>query len=192
MIVVQRSSRFPALAFSSSILSKKEYEKKIAQTPFKIKVVEKSGTQLKRVVQVSNPFRSETCNDEECFVCSSGEKKNCRKNEIKYHIECEDDVCKDDRYHGETSRNGYTRGGEHMKAYKRREDGSFMWKHCRNKHGGEDRRFKMKIDRTFRKDPLLRQITEAIEINDTDESHRMNSKAEWHLPKVPRVSVGTM
>ena len=150
---------------------KKEYEKKIAQTPFKIKVVEKSGTQLKRVVQVSNPFRGETCNDEDCFVCSSGEKKNCRKNEIKYHIDCEDDACKDDIYHGETSRNGYTRGGEHMKSYKRREDKSFMWKHCMNKHGGEDRRFKMKIDRTFRKDPLLRQIKPKLSKSMTQTKH---------------------
>ena len=36
------------------------------------------------------------------------------------------------------------------------------------------------------------QITEAIEINDTEERHRMNSRAEWHLPKVPRISIGTM
>ena len=79
-----------------------------------------------------------------------------------------------------------------MKAYRRREDGSFMWKHCANKHGGEERTFKMKIDRTFKQDPLLRQITEAIEIGDTEEQHRMNSRAEWHLPQVPRISIGTM
>ena len=171
---------------------KKRYEDTVRKTQFKFKVVEKSGTQLKRLVQVSNPFRSSRCNDDECFVCNSGEKKNCRKDEIKYHVECEDDTCKEDRYHGETSRNGYTRGMEHMKAYRRREDGSFMWKHCANKHGGEERTFKMKIDRTFKQDPLLRQITEAIEIGDTEEQHRMNSRAEWHLPQVPRISCGRM
>ena len=78
-----------------------------------------------------------------------------------------------------------------MNAYKKHAEGSFMWKHCVTKHGGEEKKFQMKIDRTFRKDPLLRQITEAIAINDTEERHRMNSKAEWHLPKVPRISVGT-
>ena len=55
---------------------KKKYESEIRKSRFKIKVVEKSGTQLKRIVQVSNPFRSNTCSDEECFICSSGEKKN--------------------------------------------------------------------------------------------------------------------
>ena len=145
---------------------------------------------MKRIIQQSNPFRETTCKDQECFVCKSGEKKNCRKIEIKYHIRCEDENC-EDRYHGESSRNGYTRGGEHMTSYRKHEERSHMWKHCVNKHGGEDKNFVMKIDRTFRKDPLLRQITEAIEIQDTPEEQRMNSKSEWHQPRVPRVSIGT-
>ena len=80
---------------------------------------------------------------------------------------------------------------EHHEDYKNRTEGSHMWKHCMQKHNGEGREFSMRIDRTFRKDPLLRQITEAIAIQDTDEEHRMNSKSEWHLPKVPRVTIGT-
>lgn len=172
---------------------KKSYEAVMKETTFKMKIVEKSGTQLKRILQVSNPFRKEQCNDvEKCFICKSGDKKNCRKNEIKYHINCEDDICKEDIYHGETSRNGYTRGEEHLNAYRNHAEGSHMWKHCVQKHGGEEKQFKMRIDRTFRKDPLLRQITEAIDIQDTAEEHRMNSKSEWHLPKVPRVTIGTM
>ena len=92
---------------------KKSCEAVIKRTSFKVKVVEKSGTQLKRILQTSNPFREDQCKDaENCFICKSGEKKNCRKNEIKYHITCEDEACKEDIYHGESSRNGYTRGGE--------------------------------------------------------------------------------
>ena len=171
---------------------KKSCEAVIKRTNFKVKVVEKSGTQLKRILQTSNPFRKDQCEDaENCFICKSGEKKNCRKNEIKYHITCEDEACKEDIYHGESSRNGYTRGGEQFAGFKKHVEGNPMWKHCVQKHGGEERSFKMKIDRTFRKDPMLRQITEAIEINDTPEENRMNSKAEWHLPKVPRVQIGT-
>ena len=33
------------------------------------------------------------------------------------------------------------------------------------------------------------QITEAIEINDTDEEKRMNSRGEWHQPRVPRINI---
>ena len=68
-------------------------------------------------------------------------------------------------------------------------EGSHMWKHCIQKHNGEEQQFTMHIDRTFRRDPLLRQITEAIEINDTDEEKRMNSRAEWHQPRVPRINI---
>jgi hypothetical protein len=167
-----------------------EYENVIGESPFNIKVVEKSGTPLKRIIQKSNPFKPATCSDRECFPCTSGEKKNCRKTEVKYHIKCEDPNCKD-VYHGESSRNAYTRGAEHIASYKKHEERSHMWKHCVNKHGGEEKKFVMKIDRTFRKDPLLRQITEAIDIQDTEEQYRMNSKAEWHQPRVPRISIGT-
>jgi hypothetical protein len=173
-------------------MMKKSCEAVLKESNFKMKIVEKSGTQLKRILQTSNPFRKEQCSDaDKCFVCTSGEKKNCRKTEIKYHINCDDEACKEHVYHGESSRNGFTRGNEQFTAFKKHEEGSNMWKHCVLKHGGEETTFKMKIDRTFRKDPMLRQITEAIEINDTPEEYRMNSKAEWHLPKVPRVQIGT-
>ena len=55
-------------------------------------------------------------------------------------------------------------------------------------HGGEEGSFKMKIDRTFREDPML---ATDHQINDTPEENRMSSKAAWHLPKVPRVQIGT-
>ena len=174
-------------ATPTSIL-KKSYEEIIKETPLKIKVVEQSGVQLKRMLQTSNPFKKGKCEDAECIVGKSDEKKNCRRNEVKYHIECKNENC-DSVYHGETSKNAYTRGKEHREDYHNRLEGSHMWKHCIQKHNREEQQFTMHIDRTFRRDPLLRQITEAIEINDTDEEKRMNSRAEWHQPRVPRINI---
>ena len=169
---------------------KKNYEKAIKETPLKIKVVEQSGTQLKRILQTSNPFKKDTCDDDECMICKNGEKKNCRRSEVKYHIKCENENC-DSVYHGETAKNAYTRGKEHESGYKSHLEENHMWKHCVQKHNGEEQQFTMHIDRMFRKDAMLRQITEAIQINDTEERRRMNSRAEWHQPRVPRISIET-
>ena len=38
---------------------KKSYEKAIKETTLKIKVIEQSGTQLKRMLQTSNPFKKD-------------------------------------------------------------------------------------------------------------------------------------
>ena len=49
-------------ATPNSVL-KKEMESKIRQTNIKIKVVEKAGTSLKRLLQKSDPFRKNGCEE---------------------------------------------------------------------------------------------------------------------------------
>ena len=169
---------------------KRKYDCVIKETGMRFKVVEKAGKQLKRILQSSNPFQKEGCNDALCFVCRNGNKGNCRRNDIKYHVECQRENC-GKIYHGETSKNAYTRGREHEADYRLHSEKSHMWKHCVLDHDGEEQTFTMHIDKTFRKDPLLRQITEAIAIQDTGEERRMNSRAEWRQPRVPRIRIGT-
>ena len=81
---------------------------------------------------------------------------------------------------GESSRNLYTNGGEHLQRYLQKEDKSFMTKHHQKKHKGEPANFSFKVTRTFR-DPLSRQTYEAVAIR-RETGEILNSKAEFHMP----------
>ena len=72
----------------------------------------------KREIQKSNPLATPGCENEDCIGCSKqkGEGGQCMRNNINYEIECQ--LCKSNSpsvYIGETARNLYTRGGEHVK-----------------------------------------------------------------------------
>ena len=47
----------------------------------------------------------------------------------------------------------------------------------------------MKITGTFRNDPMLRQITEAVQIENEDPRKLMNTRAEWNMTRVPRARI---
>ena len=47
----------------------------------------------------------------------------------------------------------------------------------------------MDITGTFRNDPMLRQITEAVQINNEDQRRLMNTRAEWNMTRVPRATI---
>ena len=49
--------------------------------------------------------------------------------------------------------------------------------------------FSMAITGTFRNDAMLRQITEAVQINNTDRNELMNTRAEWNMARVPRAEI---
>ena len=59
-----------------------------------------------------------------------------------------------------------------------RKEDSDMWRHCRDKHNGEIKQFKMDISDTFKNDPMLRQVTEAVRIKRTTAQKRINRKEE--------------
>ena len=63
----------------------------------RIKVVEKTGTTLKEVLQKSDPFKRQRCRREDCLVCKQAGKGPC--NGVTYKIECQG--C-EDKYIGET------------------------------------------------------------------------------------------
>ena len=90
-------------------------------------------------------------------------------------------------YFGETSRNLYTRGREHLYKYhstKRKKD-SFIKKHQDEKHGGCEALFKAKVTGKFR-DCLSIQVSEGVHIR-RSETNILNSKGEWHQPALWRV-----
>ena len=58
----------------------------------------------------------------------------------------------------------------------KKNENSDMWRHCKEKHGGEVKGFRMDVIDTFKDDAMLRQITEAVRINRTDKKILMNRK----------------
>ena len=52
-------------------------------------------------------------NQEKCLLCQSGQANKCRKSNILYRFDCNDEKCKF-KYFGESHRNGYCRGSEHL------------------------------------------------------------------------------
>ena len=88
-------------------------EEEIATTSLKIKVVERAGIRVKKLMQKNDPIKENLCNDVGCMVCSTTGEGNCRKNGITYCIVCKGD-CRGSTYHGETHMNGFTWGSQHM------------------------------------------------------------------------------
>ena len=70
-------------------------------------------------------------------------------------------------------------GKEHMDDLRSRNEDSDMWKHCKDRHNGEVKQFRMDVIDTFKKDPMLRQITESVRISRTDERRLINVKEEY-------------
>ena len=66
-------------------------------------------------------------------------------------------------YEGETGRNGFTRGLEHLAALRLEDEENAMWKHCVVQHGGVEAEFEMKMLRSCNS-CLERQVNEAVRI----------------------------
>ena len=96
------------------------------------------------------------------MICLNG-GEGCRKDGITYEMECEE--C-GDKYIGESARNGYTRGREHMDEYKNKSKNSVLLRHAREKHDDTNgnTRYKMKVIGLYKGDPTLRQVTESVKI----------------------------
>ena len=67
-----------------------------------------------------------------------------------------------------------------------------MWKHCVKKHDGEEQQFDMKVIDYVREDPTMRQILEAVRINEVPEQQRINDKEEWIVGKIPSVAISEL
>ena len=166
---------------------KNKMQNEVKRQGFKIKIVEQAGTSLKRLLQRSDPLRHTSCDREDCLVCTGGDGKNaCDTNNVTYEIKCE--KC-GDIYVGETARNAYTRGKEHLKLLEGRKEGSVLWRHCREKHEEERQLFNMKVTGSYRNDSMTRQIAEAVRMKNVPPERLMNNKTEWNYFKIPRVVV---
>ena len=166
---------------------RKEMQTYIHENSMKIKVIEKSGTKVIRMLQKNDPFRKPQCEKLDCFVCMTSQIGNCRSSGITYKIECEEENCPY-IYHGQTSSNAYTRGLQHFADYTKKRD-KFMWKHTKEKHNEVKHNFKMSVTGQYRNASTKRQIAESIRIQKVDPKHTMNDKSEWNNIKIPRIRI---
>ena len=159
-----------------------------AEAGVHFKVVETGGSTVQSRVQQSNPLGTPGCGDAGCIACKPGrgEGGDCRGCGINYQFECQ--LCPDGQkslYLGESSRNLYTRGAEHMDKFRNGHQDSFMRKHQSRMHQGVAPDYTAKVTGRTR-DCLTRQVREAVQIRRC-QVPILNSKTEWHQPSLYRV-----
>ena len=155
------------IPYTPDSILQKLYTKEVKRAELPIKIVEKAGVSLKRTLQKSDPFATKNCGRFDCLPCSSEGKGSCRSVGVNYDIfccECEEKVDEEKVYHGQTSRTGYVRGGEHFDDLKKKKSKSVLWKHIQEKHQGRTRgvNFRMDIVGVYHRDAMKRQIAEAM------------------------------
>ena len=155
-------------------------------TGMRVAVQERAGDSVKHMAK-PEPLREKGCGREKCFPCTTGGGK-CEKNGAGYRIVCLtcQEAGKCTEYEGETGRNGFTRGIEHLDALRMEDGENALWKHCEIEHGGRRAEFSMRILRIHRT-PLVRQVNEAVRIIISRAECIMNSKTEWHQAPLVRI-----
>ena len=182
----QRENEYKSVLFvqpTRKSALKRKYEEIIKKSECSIRVVERAGKSICQKLQKSYPFTREKCDNNDCFVCISDGKGNCKRENVNYEIECTRPGC-GYVYFGETSRNSYCRGLEHLKGIEKRDNNSVFVEHIRDFHNSDftsDKcgRFKMSVKETH-KTALERQITEAVKI-DTTTKQTMNRKTGFRV-----------
>ena len=92
---------------------------------------------------------------------------------------------------GETGRSAWERGADHLRAWRNKEEGSFLWKHEVNQHGEgqlKEEEIRMKVVSKPRK-ALQRQVEEAVRIEEEVREELMNSKKGYGSNKIPRIKI---
>ena len=138
-----------------------------------VKVVERTGTSLKKLLVKSDFLKKGTC---KCMVCVAAGKQVCQVRDCVYEITCT--AC-EQKYIGETSRSLGERFREHMKLLQRRSNASVLRKHLQQNHQDSSNAmgWKLKILARCPGDAALRQATEACYIQEN--KPELNSKIEY-------------
>ena len=156
----------------------------------KIKIVERAGTMVKRILHKSNPWAGGNCGRGACLICRQEKGGDCKKRNITYKTQCLQ--CQESgkmrQYFGESARTGFERGQEHQNDYSKNQEDSHMLKHWQEDHSGEEKpAFSMQVLRGH-KSAFVRQIHEAVLIEMNVETI-LNSKGEYNRCQLPRLGV---
>ena len=160
-----------------------------------IKIIETAGQTLERALVKTDPFGGNKCEDKTCLPSKNPKNTiSCRKNNVGYKISCK--KCQA-AYIGETGENMHTRMKSHLTKFysktKHISESSAFIKHLSNSHGGFEKGrvfeeyFDIKIVKSYKK-PLTRCVEEGTFIVNF-EGEVLNSKNEWHQPRIIRTTV---
>ena len=186
----------------------REHENEMEKhTGYKIKIVERSGRSLKRILTKSNPLGGEDCGREGCLLCQTKAatgmnlNQSCTKRSIVYETWCALCLKKKEetngqeggiyKYIGETAKSAFELGANHSYDRKNLDLGSHMLKHSIEHHEGadpEDVTFHMKVLK-YHKSSFERQIDEAVKIQHNRQHNILNSKSEYNRSSIPRLGV---
>ena len=177
-------------------------EQKLTEiTGYKIKIVERSGDQIRRILCKQNPFEGVPCGRDYCMVCKPGGKGDCRRRNVTYQTTC--DICKQRnleagiedteenvaKYVGESNRSPAERCREHLNDLKEKREESHMYKHMMMEHPNTEVTFTMKVIKRH-KSALERQVHESVLIEmKQEEGSILNSKSGYNRCLIPRLSI---
>ena len=160
----------------------RQVEAKVSDlTGDRVKMVERSGTKLRHLLVSSDPWSNVKCGDSKCIVCTNpfNTNYNCRKRNVCYKtfcIKCAEEAGADNKtlnsnvnnqitfYFGETFRDAFTRGCEHVADYYAKSEDSHMYKHITDMHPDckpRDIQFGMSVIKKHRSS-FERMILEAV------------------------------
>ena len=142
-------------------LLRSEEQRLAVTTGYRVKIQERSGVQLRRILVKKNPVPSIECGRENCLVCKENGSGDCRRRNILYKNSC--DNCRaanaaagiestDENtaaYWGESFRSPGERSGEHLQDYRNQSEESHMWRHKLQAHPHEEVSFSMKVVKRF-------------------------------------------
>ena len=156
-------------------------------------LIEKTGVSLEKLFQKANPFNEKNCENNYCPVCD-GSGITCRNEGVGYRGVCSE--CRSQNvesvYIGETGKNAYTRGRQHMQGLKGKSENNAFYKHWKNFHEkpSEDpsrrlNNFEIRVEKSYQ-DPITRQINEMVRMKNF-QGTLLNSKSEWNAPPMVRI-----
>ena len=122
------------------------------------------------------------------MVCTSG-GSGCRNVGVTYEVRC--NKC-EAVYIGETGRNAYTRGLEHLEGIYSKNEGSVFHIHSVECHDGElgHSDFTMRVTGVYGGDATKRQVAEAVRIQHAQGAQLLNRQDEWRQVNLPHVEQG--
>jgi hypothetical protein len=153
----------------------------------RFKIIEKGGVTLEQKLRRSNPWAGGKCGRPRCFPCQGDRGGNCWRESVTYSLWCEECGQGTACYKGETGRNAYTRGLEHLDSLAAKNvDKSVLWLHSVHHHQSrEDVPYRMTVTGSY-KDTLDRQMMERVQISGFQGPVLMNRKNEMGGFRVER------
>ena len=181
---------------------------------WRYKIVEKTGRAISSIV-CKNPWTVGPCEDEDCFVCSTGGRGPCGTPGCNYTVQCM--TCKQSgpttvprqeedggrpgqgvvgkpavaKYFGESGYSCKTRGSDHDHGLEKKDPKNPLWRHCLLYHSGNQATFSMSVTAVGSK-PYERRLREGVEIvsgNEEEGLILLNSRSDFLQGAVPHTRV---